>query len=107
MIAYTKELGNAIRDFDLTKFKQFMLRHATCEQIAGGFFGHTDKWYEGLMAKMVLVRTDMPVETICKAKKVLDELNWRYGIEEETHKDTGKDPGQDRISETDDPSAGF
>lgn len=106
-MTYTTELGNALKDFDLDKFKRFLARHVTYEYLKRGLYSHTDSWYKGLMAKMILVRTDMPVETICKAKKVLDELNWRYGIEEETHKDTGKDPGQDRISEADGPSAGF
>ena len=106
-MTYAKELGNALKDFDLHKFKMFLARHVTYDRLERGLYNHTDEWYEGLMAKLVLTRTDMPVETICKAKKVVDELNGRDGIEEETKKDTGKDPGQDRISETDGPSAGF
>ena len=80
MSLYEKELGKAVEDFDLDNFKRFLLKHATCEQIARGLFGHSDEWYRGLMAKIILARTDMSDYAKKKAKEHLDKLGWSYNI---------------------------
>lgn len=81
-MTYTTELGNALKDFDLDKFKRFLARHVTYEYLKRGLYSHTDNWYKGLMAKMILVRTDMPEATRKKAKQTLDKLGWDYSIYE-------------------------
>lgn len=80
MNIYAKELGEAVKDFDLHNFKRFLLKHVTWEQIAGGLFDHSDEWYKGLMAKIILARTDMPGYAKKKAKEHLDKLGWSYNI---------------------------
>ena len=82
MSDYAKELGDSIRDFNVHKFKMFLARHLTYESLERGLYNHTDDWYEGLMAKMVLARIDMPDDTRKKAKEVLDKLGWSYSVYE-------------------------
>ncbi len=82
MIEYSRELGDVLRTFDVSKFRQFVLDHldlylpslVTIDRLTD------DKFVKGCMAKMILARTDMPVELMCKAKKVLDEMRWDYEI---------------------------
>lgn len=80
MSDYTKELGDSIKDFDVHKFKMFLARQLTYENLERGLYSHTDEWYEGLMAKMILARTDMPDDTRKRAKEALDKLGWDYSI---------------------------
>lgn len=90
-MTYAKELGNALKDFDLHKFKMFLVRHVTYDRLERGLYSHTDDWYEGLMAKLVLTRTDMPEDTRKRAKEVLDRLGWRYSIYETADKKAEED----------------
>jgi len=80
MSDYVKELGDVLRTFDVAELRKFIDKHYC---ILDKSFNENDAYMKGMMAKMIIARTDMPKELKEEAMMVLDVLGWDYGLGEE------------------------
>ena len=80
---YAKELGEVLRTFDVEKFREFVDKRSIFITEPDISFYKNDGYMKGMMAKMIIARTDMPKELKEEAMMVLDVLGWDYGLGEE------------------------
>lgn len=82
MSEYAKELGKVLKSFDPKRMRKFFKKH---RQLYNPMFAkfmddYDDQWVLGVMAKMVLARTDMSDKDRKKAMAILDQKGWDYEI---------------------------
>lgn len=79
---YIKELRKILMSFNTDAMRRFVLKYRALQtpQVIHYATHAEDKYLRGSMAKMVLASNNMPKETIERAKRILDELNWGYGL---------------------------
>lgn len=83
MNEYAKELGEVLQTFDIKLFRQFILDHIELYSTNVGnslLLMCDDRFAKGMMAKMILARTDMPIRLKQQAKQILNDMEWDYGI---------------------------
>ena len=82
MSEYAKELGKVLKSFDPKRMRKFFKKH---RQLYNPMFvkfmdDNDDQWVLGVMAKMVMSRTDMSDNDRKKAMAILDQKGWDYEI---------------------------
>ena len=82
MSDYVRELGIVLRTFDPTKMRQFIEDHRYLygKGYPELFLQNDDYFIRGMMAKMVMNRTDMSQNDRNKARAILYEMNWDESI---------------------------
>ena len=80
--AYSKALGEVLRTFDPNKMRQFIDENRDLYQkgMADAMLSQDDTFIRGMMAKMVMNRTDMSLNDRNKAKAILNEMGWDESI---------------------------
>lgn len=80
--AYSKELGDILRTFDPELMREFIKRnrHLYPQGIADALLSNDDWFIRGMMAKMVINRTDMSFNDQKKARVILNKMNWGESI---------------------------
>lgn len=80
--AYTKALGEVLRTFDPSEMRQFIDENRDLYQkgMADAMLSQDDTFIRGMMAKMVMNRTDMSLNDRNKAKAILNEMGWSESI---------------------------
>ena len=82
---YVKALRKVLISFNTNAMRRFVKKHRELYSPAALIYAENaeDKYLRGAMAKMVLASNNMPNKTVERAKRILDELNWDYGIDYE------------------------
>ena len=80
MNEYATELGEVLKTFNVTKMRLFILDHIEMYRKFDLNLLTDDRFVKGMMAKMILARTDMPEDLKSKARNVLDRMGWDYEI---------------------------
>ena len=80
MNEYATELGEVLKTFNVTKMRLFILDHIDMYRKVDFINLTDDRFVKGMMAKMILARTDMPEDLKAKARNVLDRMGWDYEI---------------------------
>lgn len=82
MSEYAKELGKVLKSFDPKRMRKFFKKHRRLynPMLVKFMDDNDDQWVLGVMAKMVMSRTDMSDKDRKKAMAILDQKGWDYEI---------------------------
>lgn len=82
MSEYAKELGKVLKSFDPKRMRKFFKKHRRLynPMLVNFMDDYDDQWVLGVMAKMVMSRTDMSDNDRKKAMAILDQKGWDYEI---------------------------
>lgn len=82
MDQYVKDLGKVLRSFDTGRMRGFIQKHKDMysKEAVFCFENNDDQWLLGVMAKMVMNRTDMSATDRNIAMAILDAMGWDYEI---------------------------
>lgn len=80
MIQYAVDLGNALRTFEPEKLREHIRKYKSILPEADELLKMDDRFTLGMIAKMVMNRTDMTNEDRKRAKAILDEMGWSEEI---------------------------